>query len=115
MCAIRQYIISVYELGQLMLPCMRCRHWAVLVVAVHDLPRAVVAGGTCGPRSEAGSFPQLLSEASPSGRPEEAYPVVIMGTRARTASFHWHISWALCLLAGDAGTCIQHTWGLEMR
>ncbi|KAK9787109.1 hypothetical protein WJX73_001287 [Symbiochloris irregularis] len=57
------------------------RHWAVLIVALHDLPSVVLAGSTCGPRSEAGSFPQTLQEASPSLRVEDAYPVVVMGTR----------------------------------
>ncbi|CAL8466428.1 g5964 [Coccomyxa elongata] len=55
------------------------RHWPVVVAAVADLPRAVAAGG-CAPAAGVG-FPTALADASAKCRPEEAYPVVVMGTQ----------------------------------
>jgi len=57
------------------------RHWPVLVAAANDLPRAVAAGG-CLPACA--DFPLPLQEACASGRPEQALPVLIIGTQARS-------------------------------
>lgn len=56
-----------------------CRHWPVLVMAVHDLPRGIISGG-CTPDPSIG-FPMTLEEVSPKNRPEEAYPVLVIGTQ----------------------------------
>jgi len=52
----------------------------VLVAAANDLPRSVAAGG-CLPACAA--FPLPLQEACSSGRPEQALPVLVIGTQAR--------------------------------
>ncbi|KAK9845836.1 hypothetical protein WJX81_003853 [Elliptochloris bilobata] len=54
------------------------RHWPVLVAAANDVPRSVAAGG-CLPTSAA--FPLPLQEACASGRPEQALPVLVIGTQ----------------------------------
>ena len=63
------------------------RHWPVVVMAVSDLTRAIACGGSStapgGP-----AFPLGLAEASPTGKPEEAYPVMVMGTQV--------LPWPLC-------------------
>ena len=52
----------------------------MLVAAANDLPRSVASGG-CLPPSAA--FPLPLQEACASGRPEQALPVLVVGTLAR--------------------------------
>lgn len=53
----------------------------MVIAAVADLPRAVAAGG-CAPAAGVG-FPTALADASAKCHPEEAYPVLVMGTQVR--------------------------------
>lgn len=48
-------------------------------MAVHDLPRGIISGG-CTTDPSIG-FPMTLEEVSPKNRPEEAYPVLVIGTQ----------------------------------
>jgi hypothetical protein len=48
-------------------------------MAVNDLPRSIIAGGCV--TDPAIGFPLSLAEVSAKGRPEEAYPVLIIGTQ----------------------------------
>ncbi|KAK9812968.1 hypothetical protein WJX72_006606 [[Myrmecia] bisecta] len=57
------------------------RHWPVVVASMNDLPREVASGGTCA-LCEGTSFPLPLAEASTTGRPDDAYPVLIIGTQS---------------------------------
>ena len=54
----------------------------MLVMGVADLP-ASIAGGACALQPGCG-FPMNLSEVSAKGRPEEAYPVLVLGTQVGT-------------------------------
>ena len=72
------------------------RHWPVLVAAARDLPLSVAAGGACRPPHFRASFPPTLADAvggSPGGAGQQragttspalgdAYPVVVVGSRA---------------------------------
>ena len=72
----------------------------MVVAAVADLPRAV-AGGGCAAAAGVG-FPTALADASAKCRPEEAYPVLVMGTQVRgVASLLWGC--ALIRIAGNVG------------
>ena len=51
----------------------------MLVMGVADLP-ASIAGGACVLQPGCG-FPMNLAEVSAKGRPEEAYPVLVLGTQ----------------------------------
>lgn len=53
----------------------------MVVAAAADLPRAI-AGGGCASASGVG-FPLPLADASAKCKPEEAYPVLVMGTQVR--------------------------------
>jgi hypothetical protein len=62
------------------------RHWPVLVMGVGDLP-ANIAGGACTLQPGCG-FPMNLTEVSAKGRPEEAYPVLVLGTQVGITGHH---------------------------
>ena len=51
----------------------------MLVMGVADLPASIV-GGACALQPGCG-FPMNLTEVSAKGRPEEAYPVLVLGTQ----------------------------------
>jgi hypothetical protein len=60
------------------------RHWPVIVAAAADLTRGVAAGASSAACPPAGpGFPLPLAEASPGCKPDQAYPVLVIGTQAR--------------------------------
>ena len=59
---------------------LTCRHWPVIVASVDSLPQAVASGGSLHSGGD-NAFPLRLSEASSSGRPNLALPVMALGTQ----------------------------------